>query len=192
MASVTEAGLITADEFAELFGPDDRVELVHGKIVNRMAPDPYHGYMVILLGHILMEWAENHDDYWIYSESGTILNDSRTTVRCPDLAVMAYADTPTPLERGKFARMTPVLVVEVLSLNESNSDRAQNKQDWFGDGLKQYWEVDLRNFSVRIEQPDGTSQTFLESRAEIIRNPLGMEGLTIDLKRLFRMVKKLQ
>jgi Uma2 family endonuclease len=88
--------------------------------------------------------------------------------------------------------MTPVLVVEVLSLSESSSDRAQKKQDWFGDGLKQYWEVDLRNFSVRIEQPDGTSQTFLESRAEIIRNPPGLEGLTIDLKRLFRMVKKLQ
>ena len=192
MASVTEAGLITADEFAELFGPDDRVELVHGKIVNRMAPDPFHGNMVGLLCQMFNEWAENHDDYWIYSESGTILNDSRTTVRCPDLAVMAYADTPTPLERGKFARMTPVLVVEVLSLSESNSDRAQKKQDWFGDGLKQYWEVDLRNFSVRIEQPDGTSQTFLEIRAEIIRNPLGMEGLTIDLKRLFRMVKKLQ
>ena len=49
MASVTEAGLITADEFAELFGPDDRVELVHGKIVNRMAPDPFHGNMVGLL-----------------------------------------------------------------------------------------------------------------------------------------------
>ena len=186
MASVTtEADLLTADEFADLFGPDDRVELVDGKVVYRMAPDPFHGYMVMLLGHFFQEWIQTHDDYWVYTETGTILNSSRRTVRCPDIALMAWADTPRPMLPGKFPQMTPVLVVEVLSVNETAADRDAKKRDWFAAGLKEFWEVDLKEFTIRIEQPDGQANTWFEAQADVISNPAGLTGITVALKRLF-------
>jgi len=166
-------------------GPDDRSELVDGKVVHRQPRDPMQGLMVGRLCQAFMTWVETHDDYWAYTGSGTVLNDRRTTVRCPDIALMAWADTPRPMLPGKFPQMTPVLVVEILSVNETAADRAGKKRDWFAAGLKEFWEVDLKEFTVRIEQPDGQARTYFEAQSDIIANPAGLAGLTVDLKHLF-------
>ena len=141
--------------------------------------------MVMWLGHFFQEWIKTHDEYWVYTETGTILDKNRRTVRCPDIALMAWADTPRPMLPGKFPQMTPVLVVEILSVNETAADRAGKKRDWFAAGLKEFWEVDLKEFTVRIEQPDWQARTYFEAQSDIIANPAGLPGLTVDLKHLF-------
>lgn len=45
--------------------------------------------------------------------------------------------------------------------------------------------MDLKEFTVRIEQPDGQDKTYFEAQSDLIESPAGLPGLTIDLKRLF-------
>lgn len=105
-----------------------------------MASDLFHGLMVGLICQLFNNWCDIHQGYWVYTETCSILNANRGIVRCPDIALMAWADTPRPMTPGKFPQITPLLVVEVLSPIEAVTDRARKKQDWFTAGLKEYWE----------------------------------------------------
>lgn len=153
----------TQAEFAEWVavrpGDDNRYELLNGRIVmNPPAGWPYGEGEADALGPI-QQFVRRRELGRVFGPGQGFDLPSGDTV-APDVAFVSTERWRTTVpEPGKFLRVVPDLVVEVLSPSTASRDRGEKKAIYERNGVREYWLVDVRarrivRFNLRGERYD--------------------------------------
>ena len=139
---------LTAEQYlamaeAELFGPDDKVELLEGLVVCKMPGGESHGGVIVALTWLLTRLCGNNHALKVQLS----LPSGQKSVPEPDLAVVRGGPRSCFTSHGSAAQTD--LVVEV-----SNSSLARDlgvKMRVYADaGIPEYWVVDMNAKAVHV------------------------------------------
>jgi Uma2 family endonuclease len=121
------------------FRPDR--EYVDGEVRERNVGTWNHARTTFLLA----AWFGNHESVWyVIGSTEQRLQVSPTRVRVPDLVVLRPGPQPDILTEP------PLLVIEILSPDDSYSDLQERSQDYRQMGVETVWIVDPRTRSGRM------------------------------------------
>jgi len=138
---------ITVDQYERMIenhilGEDDRVELIRGEIVPKMAIGERHASRVNRLARLLIRKAGNHASISI--QNPLVLADSEPE---PDLMVLQYrADD---YENAKPVDADVLLVIEVAD-SSIDFDRDIKGPLYAENGIPEYWLVNLNSNHVEV------------------------------------------
>jgi Uma2 family endonuclease len=121
------------------FRPD--CEYVEGEIRERNVGKWEHARVQALLAG----WFGNHEQEWgIIGSLGQRVQVSETRVRVPDLVVLTAGPQPDVLTDP------PLLVIEILSPDDSYSDTQERTQDYRTMGVETIWIIDPKTRTGRM------------------------------------------
>ena len=147
----TSAKLMTADELLEM--PDDgsRYELIEGELVELVPPGASHGFVASNAGATLREFVRPRRLGAVFAaETGFVISTDSDTVRAPDAAFVAFDRLPEGrLPRG-YLRLSPDLVVEVVSPSDTASEVRDKIRAWLDAGSRLAWVVYPETRSVTV------------------------------------------
>ena len=133
---------------AGVLGPEDKIELLNGQIVNKMSINPPHAATVAKLNKYFSR--RFLDVYELRSENPvTFIDDSEPE---PDYTICA-------LDAEEYAHRHPRpeevhLIVEVAE-NSLSRDRTHKAKIYASAGIAEYWIVNLKNRQLEIHvDPD--------------------------------------
>lgn len=133
---------MTARELFEL--PDDgkRYELVEGELKEIVPAGARHGSttarLTVLLGqHVRAERL----GVVLAAETGFVISRNPDTVRAPDVSFVAQERVPEEGPPESFWELTPDLVVEVVSPNDTAAEVQSKVQMWLESGTHLAWVV---------------------------------------------------
>ena len=162
-----------------------RYELLGGHIVMTPPAGFPHAEIEVRIGAAVLAHVDANRLGAVCSSSAGFDLPSGDTVE-PDVSFISAAtlaaNPPTP---GKFYRLVPDLVVEILSRTTARRDRTEKKRIYEKNGVAEYWIVSHRPRQVTMFFHDGTSfsgpvhvvQGAVESRV--------LPGLRIPIERIF-------
>ncbi|HWE84662.1 MAG TPA: Uma2 family endonuclease [Terracidiphilus sp.] len=154
---------------ATTYRPD--CEYVDGEVRERNVGKWEHARVQALLA----AWFINHEDSWgIVSSTEQRVQVTRDRVRVPDLVVLSAAPQPEVLNEP------PLLVIEILSPDDSYSDTQERAQDYRAMGVATVWIVDPKTRTGRVCRG---AEWIEASRLEVEGTPL-----FVDLPEIFRQV----
>ncbi|MBI1917655.1 MAG: Uma2 family endonuclease [Planctomycetes bacterium] len=185
MSTVTQARLLTAEEFAQLPQPEDgsQQELVNGVVLTVPAPSFNHGQVCSTIGCKLGVFIDANQRGWITSnDSGVILAREPDTVRGPDLAFWSRERMPAPPQTG-YPDLAPDLVVEVLSPSDVFPQILRKVQQYLRAGTREVWVVVPEDRSVTVCRP-GQEQVIL-SNGETLSSGDILPGFSCPVAELF-------
>jgi len=137
MATLTQIPL--AEYLATSYRPDR--EFIQGEIRERNVGKWEHARVQWLLA----QWFGNHEHEWGIlgsTEQRVQINEDR--VRIPDLVVVKAGPQPDVLTSP------PLLVIEILSPDDSYSDTQERAQDYRQMGVETVWIIDPKTRSGRM------------------------------------------
>jgi Uma2 family endonuclease len=149
--SIDQAGFATFVANRERIGDNAHYELLNGRVVMNPPAGYPHGEIgsaiqILLGGFVRQQRLGKTFD----SSQGFELASGDTLE--PDHSFVSHARWaagPAP-EFGKFLRMAPDLVVEVLSLRTASQDRGEKKAIYERNGVREYWLVDARARTLTV------------------------------------------
>jgi len=137
MATTTHIPL--SDYLGTSYRPDR--EYVDGEIRERNVGKWEHARLIALLA----AWFGNHESEWgVVGSTAQRVQVSRGRVRVPDLVVLKSGPQPEVLIEP------PLLVIEILSPDDSYSDIQERAQDYREMGVGTVWIIDPRTRTGRI------------------------------------------
>src|SRR5688572_2692909 len=175
-------GPLTIDEYRAL--PEDdryRCELVRGYVVREPRPNNEHGWLVMKLGHYLLEVVEANRAGMVVCESGFVLEHSPPTVRGPDVAFISRARVPHPL--AGYVEAAPDTAAEVLSPSNRVKDMRAKVDDYFGAGARLVWIIDPRRRTVTVHTSSRDSHVLSEH--DVLDGGDVLPQFRLELRRLF-------
>ncbi len=131
-----------------------RYELLHGRVVMTPPAGYPHGAVAVRISSPIAALARAAGAIVFDSSQGFELPTGDTVA--PDVSVVSaerWAST-TPIT-GKFLRVVPDLVVEILSESTASRDRGEKKGIYGKAGVLEYWIVDTRARTVTIFTGNG-------------------------------------
>lgn len=133
--------LLTLEAFAELPEPPDaRFELVRGEVVEVPVASPLHGYIVMMLCRLLLDFAYARQLGIVYGDGvGYALNDDPATVRIPDASFIARERIPASGFPRRYWPFAPDLAVEVVSPSDRASDVHAKAREYLDAGGRLVW-----------------------------------------------------
>lgn len=134
-----------------------RYELLHGRVVMTPPAGYPHGAVAVRISSPIAPLARAAGAIVFDSSQGFELPTGDTVA--PDVSVVSaerWALT-TPI-MGKFLRVVPELVVEILSESTASRDRGEKKGIYGTAGVLEYWIVDTRARTVTVFR--GTGERF--------------------------------
>ncbi|MFQ5592760.1 MAG: Uma2 family endonuclease [Anaerolineae bacterium] len=138
---------LTFDEFVDLFGEDDNVELIDGVAVRRMAArDPHEdlfGWLYVLLRSYVAA-----KDLGIVRGSRTAVQITQHRGRLPDVVFVRKERAGIVQEKGIYG--APDLVIEILSPGDKASDVVALEVDYRSIGTAEIWFIDQKQKQVRV------------------------------------------
>lgn len=143
--------LMTADELLML--PDDgkRYELIEGVLIEMSPAGATHGFVALNAAVILRQFVHSHGlGVAFAAETGFILSTDPDTVRAPDVAFVAAERLPAGDLPAGYMRLTPDLVVEVVSPSDTTSELQSKVFTWLDAGCRLVWVVYPATRSVTI------------------------------------------
>jgi Uma2 family endonuclease len=165
-----------------ILGPDDRVELIEGEIIDMPPIGELHAGTVAQLSHLLHRAVGDSDRAIVFSQNPAILG--RHSAPQPDIALLApradYYKSGLPQPADMF------LVVEVADTS-LRYDRDVKAGLYARHAIPEYWLVDVRGKGLtryrdpqsgayaRIDEPDLASQVDIGA----------LPGVTLHLGELF-------
>ena len=137
----TQTGLITGEELARM-GNIGRCELVEGKIMP-MSPTGYeHGEIENAVGAELRAFVRPRKlGKVLVGEVGIYVRRGPDTVRGAD-AIFISHERYTQKQSDSYLDVAPVLVVEILSPNDTWAEVMQKLREYFGIGVRLIWIID--------------------------------------------------
>ncbi len=126
-------------------------ELLHGRIVMTPPAGYPHGEVASKLQGIVGPFVRSRRLGKVFESSQGFALPSKDTVE-PDTAFVSserWAAGP-PAVDGKFLRVVPDLVVEILSTGNASYDRGEKKGIYEQNGVREYWIVDARAREVLL------------------------------------------
>lgn len=145
---------MTQPEFAEWVArqearDDNHYELLNARVVMEPPARWPHGRVGGRLLQDLGVYVRKHDLGDVLDASQGYELPSGDTVQ-PDIAFVSrerWAES-TPPEVGKFLRVVPDLIVEILSPSTASRDRGEKRAIYERNGVREYWLVDPRALRV--------------------------------------------
>jgi Uma2 family endonuclease len=105
-------------------------------------------------------------------------------VRIPDVAFMSWDRLPgRQMPVAPVPRLAPNLAVEILSCGNTPGEMAVKRQDYFGAGVEQVWEINPRRRTATV-YTSPTSGTVLTAGETLNGSPV-LPGYTLPLQDLF-------
>lgn len=173
---------LTFDEFVQLFGEDDDVELVDGVVVQRMAAKDTHEDLFRWLLFLHVGYTE--------TKSLGIVRGSRTPVkiteyrgRLPDIVFVRSENTHIVQEDGIFG--TPDLVVEIRSVGDRLSEMLTKEADYRSIKVPEIWLIDQVKGQVRVLRRRGERYEEQVMRRGILRSEV-IEGFWLRVDWIFK------
>lgn len=173
---------ITFDEFVDMFGEDDDVELIDGVVIRRMAAQGPHESLFGWLYVLLWEYTEAKDLGQIYG-SRTAVEVHKYRGRLPDLLFVRRRRRSIVRQKGIYG--APDLVVEIISPHDRPSDAVALESDYCSLGVGEIWFVDQPRQRVRVLRK-GRKGYREEVLTEGILKSKAIEGFWLDVEWLFR------
>ncbi len=162
-----DAPVVTIEEYLldTSYNPD--VEYIDGEIRTRTGGSWSHGRLQTLLSM----WFEQHAVWSVEVAIGVRTRVSATRVRLPDIVVDTGGGWPETLVSP------PLIVIEILSLDDSYTETQRLVQDYLNMGIPNIWLLDPATRTAR----------FCEGSAWIERTRLEVAGTEIylDTDKLF-------
>lgn len=118
---------------------DKRFELIHGRIIEKVAPSVTHAYISNKFGRYLDEFIEEHDLGYTFGDSCSYVLDE-THEFIPDASFVAKARHPNPPLPQRF-HFAPDLAVEVVSPSNRPRQRLDRVETYIRFGTKLVWVV---------------------------------------------------
>jgi Uma2 family endonuclease len=113
---------------------------------------------------LLASWFGAHENEWgITGSTEQRVQVSRNRVRVPDLVVLIAGPQPDILTEP------PLLIIEILSPNDSYSDTQERARDYRAMGVETVWIIDPKTRSGRM---CSGSEWVESTRLEVKRTPL--------------------
>jgi Uma2 family endonuclease len=175
---------ITVDEFCDLTGEDDNVELEDGVIVERMATPYTHEDLFRFLYSMLAVYADKY-------KLGTILG-SRTLVpietytgRLPDI-LFVQKERESIIEEKRLIG-APDLVIEILSPSDRKAKIMQRQSNYQQIGVKEFWIIDQPHKQIRPFIFDDANKVFTQMplNGSILRSTV-LKGFWINVDWLWK------
>ncbi len=172
---------LTFDQFLEVAGPQDYVELVDGTVVEKE--------MVQLDHEKLQRWLSTLLDLYVHARQLGIVLGSRTPVqitryrgRLPDLIFVRQERMTIVQQKAVFG--APDLVIEIVSPGDYASDVVALETDYRSIGVGEICFIDQRKRSVRIlrRQADDYSEEVVTGGAVALQ---ALGGLRLETAWLF-------
>jgi Uma2 family endonuclease len=154
---------MTLEEFmAGDFEEGYQYELIDGKLYVSPQPNAPQGLVERWIYRALDRYSDAHPDVInvVYNKARVFV-PGRPGVTNPEPDVAAYHDFPLdlPLPQVRWQDLRPVLVVEVLSLDDPDKDLVRNVELYLEvPSIREYWVVDTR------EDPDRPSMQVYRRR----------------------------
>jgi Uma2 family endonuclease len=169
MASTTQ---IPVSEYLDTIYHPDR-EYVDGEVRERNVGKWEHARVQWLLAG----WFGSHELAWnVIGSTEQRVRVSPTRMRIPDLVVLRPGPQPDVLADP------PLLVIEILSPDDSYSDLQERCQDYWQMGVKTVWIVDPKTRSGRM---CSGSDWVAAERLEVAGTPIH-----VDLQELFAQIER--
>lgn len=174
--TVSEARLVTEEEFLELPETLERIELVDGEVIVSPSPSFWHQEVLARLVFELRQWAACQSTPITVGQAPLDIHFGANRILQPDAFVIFAKLEP---EQATPLAVVPDLCIEVLSRNRSY-DRLAKRILYAEAGVKEYWIVDLLG-SVEQWTEALTQREQLQSHLTSTLLP----GFALDLDRLF-------
>ena len=183
---------LTQDEFFEWLQQQPNLignyELIHGRIVMTPPVDLIHAGTGAELTRRLGNHVASLGLGRVYDASAGFDLPSGDTLE-PDVSFVSkerLAAAP-PVERGRFGKVVPDLVVEVLSRSTARRDRTEKKAIYAANGVREYWIVDPDRRAVTVFHLRGKSfDAGAQFSAASVTSEI-LPGLAIELGALFEI-----
>jgi len=131
---------ISLQEYLETPYRPDR-EYVDGELRERNVGKWEHARLQFLLG----SWFADHESQWrVMGSTAQRTRVASSRVRVPDLVVVEAGPQPDVIERA------PVLIVEILSPDDTWSDMEERVGDYRTMGVQAIWAIDPKTRSGRM------------------------------------------
>ena len=138
----------TVDEYHKLIatgilGPEDKLELIHGWLVQKMTINPPHAYAVTYLNRWLNRNLD--EDEWVVRAQNPLTTDDGEPE--PDILI-----APGPMSLYKARHPIPADAVVVMEVADSSLryDRTTKLELYAQDGVPEYWIVNLVDGIVEV------------------------------------------
>ena len=171
---------LTFDEFVDMFGEDDEVELINGVVVKKMAArDPHEN---------LFGWLYFVLRGYVAAKNLGIVRGSRTAVqvtehrgRLPDVLFVRKDRESIVQEKGIYG--APDLVIEIVSPGDRPADIVALEADYRSVDVSEIWFIDQKLKRVRVlRQKDGYKGEVISEG--IVRSEV-VEGFRLKVEWLF-------
>ncbi|HWL88273.1 MAG TPA: Uma2 family endonuclease [Polyangiaceae bacterium] len=147
---------LTQEEFAafceerEAAGDIHHYELLNGRVVMNPPAGYPHGEVGSNLQVLLGTFVKKHGLGKVFDSSQGFELPSGDTVE-PDHSFVSNErwSRTTPVH-GKFLRVVPDLIVEVLSTKTKSQDRGEKKAIYEQNGVREYWLVDSKSRTMTV------------------------------------------
>jgi len=162
-------------------------ELLHGRIVMSPPAGWPHGSVGANILAPIVSFVRAHNLGQVLNSSAGYDLPSGDTVE-PDISFISaarFAVGPAP-QFGKFLRIVPNLVVEILSPATAQKDQTEKKAIYAENGVEEYWIVDSKRREITVYALSGkrfgrglvyTARDTLHSRV--------LDGLTLRVNEVF-------
>lgn len=184
MTTMTEAALLTAEEFFLRQDLDGQVELVKGEVIQMPPAEPYHGSICLSIGMLLKLHAKQHDLGHVFSNDGAVITErDPDSVRGADVGYISYAKIPKgPLPRGPLS-IPPDLIVEVRSPSDRWKDIQRKVLEYLDAGVTVVCVVDPTTETARIYRNDRDEEQL--KNGDLVTFDDVLPGFSVPLKQLF-------
>jgi Uma2 family endonuclease len=184
---------VTPEEFGEWVEArhrahdDRRSELLNGRVVMTPPAGYPHGEIEANLVRIVGSWVFDHRLGKVFGSSQGFMLPSGDTVE-PDLSFVSkerWTEAPAP-ETGRFLRVVPSIVFEILSAATASRDRGEKKAIYERSGVPEYWLVDFHAREALVFQlKDGRYGRERVWSAEQVATSEVLVGLSVRLVDVF-------
>ena len=137
---------LTIEEFYELFGEDDNVELIDGVVIPKMAAQDPHEDLFRFLFIFLALYIEEHG-LGMVRGSRTFVPITPYKGRLPDILFVRKEREDIVGQKGLTS--APDLAIEIISPGDTEMDIMQLQSDYEQIGTKEFWIIDHPRKEVR-------------------------------------------
>ena len=155
MTTETTPQLLTADDLLKLYSQGVRGELIRGVLCETMPAGVNHGQIVMELGGEIRAFIKPRRlGRVVGSDAGVLIERDPDTVREPDIAYFSAERIPLDRQVTGYAEVTPDLVVEVRSPNDSRQAVYDKAEMWLRHGVRLAWAVYPERRTVEAHHVD--------------------------------------
>ncbi len=181
---VTTTKRWTVEELERPGAPDGLYELIDGEIVPMSPAGDAPSSVGMTFGYFVSGHVRQHHLGRVYgADGGFVLFSDRQLVRAADVAFVRADRLPPESERGKFPRLAPDLVVEVISPSDARADILDKVAMWLAAGVRLLWLADPPAATVTVYAP-GRDPILLATGDELGGGDV-LSGFRVPIAELF-------